>query len=196
MTEPLRLEWLDPRTLKPNPKNFRRHPEAQKKVLAAMLTEVGWAGALLVNETTGNLIDGHARRQEAIERNEAEVPTLIGSWSEADEKKILATLDPIAAMAEQADDIYRDLMAGIETESEDLRAWCDRTIEAITSLGECPFGDEMKPETLPPPEIEGDDSRTGRFILVYQNDSEKELLMRRLGIDGKKVIYQTGDLSG
>ncbi|MFH0825270.1 MAG: hypothetical protein V2B18_21170 [Pseudomonadota bacterium] len=127
----LRLEWLDPMTLKPNPSNFRRHPEQQKKVLAAMITEVGWAGALLLNESTGHLIDGHARQEDAVARNEAAIPVLVGAWSLADERKILATLDPIAAMAEQADDIYRELMEGVETESEDLRAWCDGVIESM-----------------------------------------------------------------
>ena len=97
MEESLRLEWLDPSELAVNPSNWRRHPPNQLAALKDIVGEVGWAGALLYNEATGRLIDGHARK--GLFAGE-KVPVLIGSWSEADEKKILATLDPIGAMAE------------------------------------------------------------------------------------------------
>jgi hypothetical protein len=137
----LRLEWLDPKTLTPNPMNWRRHPEKQKKILDAVLTEVGWAGVALFNETTGRLIDGHARRDWAIS-NKQEMPVLVGSWSEADEKKILATMDPISAMAEQAEDLYLQLLADISTENDDLATWCNNLLEELTQksveLGDMP----------------------------------------------------------
>lgn len=134
-TQNLRLEWLDPKTLKPNPYNWRQHPAGQKKILDAVMSEVGNAGAALFNEQTGRLLDGHLRRERAIEKGEKEIPVLVGSWSEADEKKILATLDPIAAMAEQADALYRELLEGMETESEDLRSWADGLLEELGSVG-------------------------------------------------------------
>lgn len=125
MTEKLRLEWRDPATLTPNPRNFRRHPEEQKKLLAAVIDEVGWAGCILFNEATGRIIDGHARQEEALRRKDPAVPVLVGTWSEQEEIKILATFDPIAAMAQQADDIYRELLADVETDNEDLQGWLD-----------------------------------------------------------------------
>jgi hypothetical protein len=95
----LRLEWRDPAELAENPRNWRRHPDAQLAVLSGVLAEVGWAGACLYNERTGRLIDGHARRKVALEQGSAKVPVLVGDWSEEQERKILATLDPLAAMA-------------------------------------------------------------------------------------------------
>jgi DNA modification methylase len=95
----LRLEWIDPKTLTPNPKNWRRHPEHQRDALADVLGEVGWAGAALYNEQTGKLVDGHLRLDVALRRGDEAIPVLVGSWDEADEAKILATLDPIAALA-------------------------------------------------------------------------------------------------
>lgn len=130
MDKNLRLEWMDPKTLKPNPHNWRTHPERQKKILDAMLSEVGWAGVALWNEQTGRLIDGHARREWAIAHGEV-MPVLVGSWSEAEERKILATLDPIADMAEQADEIYRELLKGLETKSDDMREWVDGLLEEL-----------------------------------------------------------------
>ena len=60
---PLRLEYVDPDTLADNPANWRTHPEAQTSALAAVIDDVGWAGALLYNERTERLIDGHARKK-------------------------------------------------------------------------------------------------------------------------------------
>lgn len=95
---PLRLEYRTAGELAENPKNWRLHPEAQTKALADVIAEVGYAGALLFNERTGRLVDGHARRK--IAKPEEQLPVLIGSWTEEQEAKILATLDPLAAMAE------------------------------------------------------------------------------------------------
>jgi len=40
----LRLEWRSPAELAANPRNWRKHPEAQQAALAGVLSEVGWAG--------------------------------------------------------------------------------------------------------------------------------------------------------
>jgi len=107
----LRLEWVDPKSLTPNPKNWRRHPKAQREALSSVLGQVGWAGALLYNETTNRLIDGHLR-QEVVPEGEL-VPVLIGSWTPEQEALILATLDPLAAMAEADASKVRELLEGL-----------------------------------------------------------------------------------
>lgn len=149
MEQKLRLEWIDPRTLKPNPSNFRTHPDQQKKLLSAVLDEVGWAGCILLNEATGHIIDGHARREDAIRRKDSAVPVLVGSWSEADERKILATFDPISAMAGQIEETYRELLGQVQTENQDLQTWCDNLILELSppdeDLDDIPSFDE-KPE--------------------------------------------------
>lgn len=94
---PLRLEYVEARTLTPNPNNWRRHPAEQMAALGEVIGSVGWAGAMLYNETTARLVDGHGRL-ELVEPT-ALVPVLIGRWTETQERLILATLDPIAAMA-------------------------------------------------------------------------------------------------
>jgi hypothetical protein len=116
----LRLEWVDPTTLTPNPKNWRRHPEPQRAALSDVLGEVGWAGALLWNETTGRLVDGHLRLDVALREKREVVPVLVGAWAEADEAKILATLDPIAALATVDADALNSLMGEIQTGSAAL----------------------------------------------------------------------------
>src|SRR5439155_11915115 len=50
--------------LLPDPRNWRRHPEAQRRALRAVLEQIGMADALLAREVSGHLvlIDGHLRR--------------------------------------------------------------------------------------------------------------------------------------
>lgn len=116
---PLRLEWRDADELAENPANWRTHPQGQVDALRDVIGEVGWAGALLYNERTGRLIDGHGRKKISTGKK---VPVLIGSWDEAQENKILATLDPIAAMAGANAAQLDALLRGVETGSEAVAA--------------------------------------------------------------------------
>jgi hypothetical protein len=125
-TPPLRLEYVDAATLDDNPANWRRHSDGQLQALADVIADVGWAGALLYNETTGRLIDGHARKKIAAK---GDVPVLIGSWTEEQERKILATFDPLAAMAEADSEALEKLLAEVETESEAVQAMLDELAE-------------------------------------------------------------------
>ncbi len=115
-TPSLRLEWLSPSELAENPLNWRQHPPSQMSALADVIDDVGWAGACLFNERTGRLIDGHARKKVALEKGTDKVPVLVGNWSEEQERLILATLDPLAAMAgadaAKLDALLRDVQTG------------------------------------------------------------------------------------
>ena len=83
-----------------NPLNWRIHPKAQREALTGVLSEVGWVQSVIVNRTTGNVIDGHARIEEALKLgDETPVPFVEVELSEDEEQKILLTLDPISAMA-------------------------------------------------------------------------------------------------
>src|SRR5437879_9289067 len=112
---PLRLEWRDVNELAENPSNWRRHNYQQLTALKDVIAEVGWAGALLYNERTGRLIDGHARKKIV---KDGKVPVLIGSWSADQEHKILLTLDPIAAMAEGDNGAIEKLLARVQFSSQ------------------------------------------------------------------------------
>lgn len=123
---PLRLKWRDPAELEENPANWRRHPKAQLAALQDVLAEVGWAGALLYNEATGRLIDGHARKKLAPN---GKVPVLVGSWTEEQERKILATLDPIGEMAVAHEAQVEALLATVRSDSDAIQALLDSVRE-------------------------------------------------------------------
>ena len=104
------LQWVDPRTLDANPANWRIHPPEQVAALEAAVGKVGWVVPLIWNERTKRLIDGHARRDIAIERGDVVVPVIVGSWPEDEERAILASLDPISAMAGADADLLQQLL--------------------------------------------------------------------------------------
>lgn len=124
---PLRLEWIEAGSLSDNPENWRRHPDEQKHTLRDVIRdpEIGWAGACLYNEATGHFLDGHLRK--AVADPNEKIPVLIGRWSEAAERKILATLDPLAAMALGDAKQFDALAATIEADSLWLRNLIENT---------------------------------------------------------------------
>src|SRR5262249_421100 len=117
---PLRLEWRSPAELAEHPHNWRRHPDTQRAALADIIADVGRAGACLYNERTGHLLDGHLRRNLGITQGTDKIPVLIGNWSEDQELRILATLDPIGALAQADSAKLEALLREVSTGSEAL----------------------------------------------------------------------------
>lgn len=89
----------DPEQMLANPKNFRIHPKHQQDALSGVLDEIGWVQQVIVNQRTQHVIDGHLRVSLAISRGEKRVPVIYVDLSEEEEALILATLDPLAALA-------------------------------------------------------------------------------------------------
>lgn len=111
--------------IKKNEKNWRIHPEFQAQSLAAVLDEVGIIQNVLVNRTTGNLIDGHLRLSLAEKRGEPEIPVTFVELSENEEKLILASLDPLSALAIADDLALHDLVGSIETQNEQVQIFLE-----------------------------------------------------------------------
>lgn len=115
------LRHIPASELRPNPKNWRTHPDAQKNALRGILAEVGMADACLARELPDGslmLIDGHLRAETAAD---ATVPVLVLDVTEAEADKILATLDPLAAMADSDAAKLDELLRNMDTGSEALQ---------------------------------------------------------------------------
>lgn len=98
-----------------NPRNWRRHPKAQQEALRGVLREVGWVQQVIENVRTGHLIDGHERVWSALQNDNANVPYLQVDLSEEEEALILATLDPLGAMAQTSKDAFDELLRDVQT---------------------------------------------------------------------------------
>ncbi|HEY4309863.1 MAG TPA: ParB N-terminal domain-containing protein [Pirellulales bacterium] len=108
--------------LRPHPRNWRMHPDAQRDALRGVLAEIGYAGALLARELddgTLELIDGHLRAETTPD---AEVPVLVLDLSADEAAKLLTVLDPLAALAETNAERLASLVSEVETQSEAVQS--------------------------------------------------------------------------
>lgn len=106
--------------LRPNPRNWRMHPQSQRAALRSLLAEVGYAGALLARELENGaleLIDGHLRAETTPDEV---VPVLVLDVNAAEAEKILLTHDPLAAMAETDHEQLAALLAEVEFISPEI----------------------------------------------------------------------------
>jgi hypothetical protein len=108
----------NPKELQENPANWRRHPPGQRTVLGQALDEVGWVTQVIKNKRTGNLVDGHVRVELAVERDEPSVPVTYVDLSEDEERLVLASLDPIGALAETDAAALDTLLASLSIDGE------------------------------------------------------------------------------
>ena len=112
-------------TLKPNPKNWRTHPQAQSEAMRGILAEIGYADSLIARELpdgTLMLIDGHLRAETTPDEM---VPVQIVDLTEAEADKLLLSLDPLAAMAESNAAAMKQLCDDAETNNAALQAMWD-----------------------------------------------------------------------
>ena len=87
-----------------------------------VLDEVGWVQEVIINQRTGNLIDGHLRCQLAAREGAKTIPVKYVDLSEEEEALILSTLDPIAGMAATDRAKLDDLIRGIQSDNEQVQA--------------------------------------------------------------------------
>jgi ParB-like chromosome segregation protein Spo0J len=126
----LDLRRVPASSLLPDPRNWRRHPPRQRAALVGVLSEIGFADALLARELPDGrlqLIDGHLRAQAAPDQL---VPVLVLDVNASEAAKLLASLDPLAALAEADAEKLDELLAQFQTDSADLAAMLDELAES------------------------------------------------------------------
>ena len=132
---------VDPETLLANPHNWRIHPKKQKESLHAVLGDIGWGSGIIVNQRTGFVVDGHLRVSLALQEEEELIPVQFVDLSEEEEKTILATLDPIGALAVVDKEKLTALLLQMEVSPE-----IAVIIDTITD-------DDIKPIILTEPDV-------------------------------------------
>ena len=163
-------------TLVSNPRNWRTHPPAQRDALRGVLEEVGYAGALLVRELPEGslmLIDGHLRAELTPDQD---VPVLVLDVTESEADTLLATFDPISALA-GADRLVLDQVLGrVRSENAAVQA-------LLASLTKCTGSEDsesFKDETPPPAGI------TQKFSIIIdcQDEAQQVELLERFTQEG------------
>ena len=108
-----------------NPLNFRTHPGNQMDALRGSMKELGWLKTILINKTTGHILDGHARVKEAMRQGLQTIPATLVELTADEEHLALAVLDPITEMATRDQAILADLLAQVQTDDAGLQALLD-----------------------------------------------------------------------
>ncbi|HXT34760.1 MAG TPA: DNA methyltransferase [Chloroflexota bacterium] len=128
--------------LLPNRRNFRTHPKHQRDALSGLLAEIGIANALIAYETPKGLqlIDGHLRKDAAPD---ALWPVLVLDVDEAEAATLLATLDPLAALAGIDSERLAALLTDVQTDDMAVRALIDGLAQTagIAGSGGAPIED-------------------------------------------------------
>jgi len=171
-----------------NEKNWRIHGKSQQDALSAVLGNVGWVAQIIVNKRSdpswGNkqgietVVDGHLRVELALSQGEdTEVPVTYVDLSEQEEGLILASFDPIAAMAAADREQLGELLKGIESEDAAIK----QMLESIAQENKIPFGikegltdDDEIPEEVEPTCKTGDLWQLGNHWLLCGDATKRE----------------------
>ncbi len=132
-----------------HPKNWRLHPRAQKDAFAALRSEIGFAGVLLVRDLKDGryqILDGHMR---AAMTPDGLIPVVVLDLTDAEAEKLLLTYDPLAALAETDFERLKALLETVQTDSEAVQELLRRT------AGD-PLWAVLHPEELKPAEVAPD----------------------------------------
>lgn len=159
------------KTLIPHPKNWRVHNDRQRSILQGVLTEIGYADALLVRELPDGslqLLDGHLRAETTPNQN---VPVLILDLTDPEADKLLATLDPLAALADTDQTMLDDLLSQIETENAAVKELLHSLADPTEEKNAAEYDSETLPEVY-------------QILITCGNEEEQSVLYERLAADG------------
>jgi hypothetical protein len=132
-----------PDQLLANPRNWRIHPQAQQEALGTVLDCVGLVQSVVVNQRSGFVVDGHLRIALALRSGQTSVPVTYVDLSDDEENLVLASLDPIGAMAVPDIEKLSELVEAVDSESA-----------AIAALLAQVAGDAIVPDFVSTPEDE------------------------------------------
>jgi len=177
---------VDPRSLTPNPENWRKHPQRQQDALTGVLNEVGWVQRVVQNARSAEkgwpkgskptILDGHARVELAVARGEKSVPIVKVDLTQEEERLVLATLDPIGALAEADDEKLEELLADLDASERAL-------LDDVFDLQE---HDDDSVES----DDDGAAKLTGgmeyRVVVECTGEADQALLMEQLEATGRK----------
>lgn len=159
----------------PNAKNWRTHPTRQRDALKGVLAEVGYADALLAYETDAGLclIDGHLRAETTPDML---VPVLILDVDEAEANKLLASLDPLAALAGTDGHQLQSLLNEVQTSSEELAGMFTSLLEKSGIIGKEAYESRLLDEPV--------DLTQYKIMIDCETEEQQRELLEKLTGEG------------
>ena len=124
------------------------------------------------------------------------MPVLVGDWSEEAEAKILATLDPVGAMAQGDADAYAKLIEQVNADGLWVRDLLHNTAADLNAASLAGDDDEAGDDDTPGqkyPEMECQPFEHHDYImLMFRNDQDFQRAYELLGIGKVQITYPGG----
>lgn len=181
------LRWVRAQDVHPHPRNWRTHPQFQRQALRAVLQEVGFADALIARELPDGslqLIDGHLRAEILPDER---LPVLVLDVDEHEADKLLASLDPLTALAECNAEAVATLVARVSSESEALQAVFDNIRRAPDQDQPIEPGDESTRPTAAPTVV----AESFQIVVECRDETDQRTLFERLSGEGYRCRVLT-----
>lgn len=160
-----------------NPENWRIHPRYQQEVLTGILEEIGWVQRVIINTTTGHLLDGHLRVKLAEREGEKTVPATFVELSLDEERTMLALYDPIGELHKRDDEQLEALLEGAKAEDA-------RVQDALNGLKEetdkKTKGDSEPGEIKISPELY---ERHDYLVFYFDNEFDWQVACEKFGVE-------------
>ncbi|MCI0462851.1 MAG: hypothetical protein L0Z62_38380 [Gemmataceae bacterium] len=163
--------------LVPHPLNFREHPRQQRQALAASYEEFGFARSLLgyrLPDGRIQLIDGHLRAEL---HPDLPVTVELLDVTEEEARKLLLTLDPLAALAQTNAQTVQRLAESVQTAQKSLETlWGSLAQQNEQVRARLASQSQPKPVT----------ETAEQFVILVQCATEQEqlALLRRFREEG------------
>jgi hypothetical protein len=167
----------------PHELNARRHPGNQRDALRGSLNAVGWVAPVIVSARSGKILDGHARVEEALSKDEhGLVPFVEVDVSENEERTILATFDPITGLATYEREALDALLREVDTGDAALQAMLSELaakeglyldqIKEVESAGGDDYDAEVNEDVEPIARL-GDTWQLGKHFIACIDATDK-----------------------
>lgn len=177
------VQYVLGRDLLPHPNNWRTHPPEQLKAVKQIVDTLGFVDAVKVVELGPGkfqIVDGHARVEVLPDE---QIPVLVLDLTPDETKQLLATFDPLGAMAGRDPQKLAGLLTDLKGFGDTLAGvvWPDYVIDPLMSANWTPPAVATMPtKTAPAPEPTppGDDhphpaGPTG--FLIALTDAERDV---------------------
>jgi ParB-like chromosome segregation protein Spo0J len=170
--------------LRPNPRNWRTHPDAQRDALRGVLAEIGYADALLARELDDGaleLVDGHLRAETTPD---ATVPVLVLDVSAEEADKLLLTLDPLAGLAGVDEERLTELLTEVKFASPQLE-------QLLDGLAREAAGGEIEVDDTDDERDEVEVPESWQVVVECTSEADQESVYSRLKNEGYKCRVLT-----
>lgn len=170
---------VPPDQLTAHPQNARWHPNRQRDVMRAVLDEVGWVAPVIENVTTGYVVDGHLRLEEALSVGMARIPVIRVELSPEEEAEALVTFDGVGQLARWEQERLDDLLTDVHTDSTVI----DELLQDLAKTAV-----DLEPEKLPEPDVADDlDPEFRSLCAVYPREQFRDVVEQLRSVPGDSV---------